>query len=288
MHAAFQDINTYLDRPLTLLDKRRDKVALVVLSALISTIFIIIYNPLSVNDMVIQSWLGFTLPISLCGILGALTLLLSQFVLKPMIRLPNMKAKQFILWACFELFLISLVILFFYGESGPPLLTEYLITARFALIITIVPYMLSCLLIALFKKQNKDIRQTADSSQGKIIGFANLSDSSGKSQLIVQHQDLICLKAQDNYVQVTYRLNGSTDKMLIRSSMKSLEQKLPTEQFLRIHRSHLINKDYIRSVVRQNNKMAVIMNHTDDTPMPVSSTYQAALDRQFKRQISMA
>ena len=288
MHAAFQDINTYLDRPLTLLDKRRDKVALVVLSAFISTIFIIIYNPLSVNDMVIQSWLGFTLPISLCGTLGALTLLLSQFVLKPMIRLPNMKAKQFILWACFELFLISLVILFFYGESGPPLLTEYLITARFALIITIVPYMLSCLLIALFKKQNKDIRQTADSSQGKIIGFANLSDSSGKSQLIVQHQDLICLKAQDNYVQVTYRLNGSTDKMLIRSSMKSLEQKLPTEQFLRIHRSHLINKDYIRSVVRQNNKMAVIMNHTDDTPMPVSSTYQAALDRQFKRQISMA
>lgn len=286
MRTEIHKINTYLDRPLTLLDRRRDRFALVVLSAVVSTIFIIIYNPLSVNDMVIQSWLGFTLPIGLCGILGALTLCLSQFLLKPMLGLQNMKTKQFILWACFELFLISLVILFFYGESGSLLITEYLITARFAIIITIVPYMLSCLLIALFQKQSGDQSSTT-SYEGQLLGFVNLKDSSGKSKLKVQYQDLICLKAQNNYVEATYHLNGSTEKTLIRSSMKSIEKILPKYQFLRVHRSHLINKDHIKNIVRQSNKLAVMMNHTDYTPIPVSSTYRAALDHQFNGQISI-
>ncbi len=279
-------VNSYLDRPSALLDEHREKVALVVLSAIISSIFVSVYNPLNINDIVIHSWLGFTLPVGLCGIIGASTLLLTQFVLRPAFGLRHMKIKQFIFWACLELFVISLVILFFYGETGQSLIQEYLITARLAVIITIIPYVLSCLLIAMIKKESSHVDQTEE-RDGNVHDFANLSDAKGKSKLIVKHKDLICLKAQDNYVQVTYMLNGRSEKTLIRTSMKAIALKLPKSQFLRIHRSHVINKDQIKNIVRQNNKLEVMMSYTDDIPIPVSSTYRDALDRQFSEQISL-
>lgn len=280
-------INSYLDRPLRLLDKHREKVALVVLCAISSCIFINVYNPLNVNDIEIQSWLGFTLPVGLCGIVGAATLLFTQFILRPWFGVSQMNIRQFVLWACLELFVISLVILFFYGETGQSLIQEYFVTARLAVIITIVPYMLSCLLIALILKESTP--DAPSKRQGVILqDFANLLDANGKTKLVVKFEDLICLKAQDNYVQVTYLLNGSTEKTLIRTSMKSIAQGLDESQFMRIHRSHLINKEHIKSVLQQNGKLEVIMSHTDDRPLPVSSTYRATLNRQFYKQISLA
>lgn len=67
-----------------------------------------------------------------------------------------------------------------------------------------------------------------------------------------QNQDLISLEvknilfveAYDNYAYI----QTTTEKFLISHTLKSVEEKLPSAGFLRVHRSYLINFAFIKSI----------------------------------------
>ncbi len=88
----------------------------------------------------------------------------------------------------------------------------------------------SAISIALYKqKQNKltPSKQTNDSFFIKI----------GYDLVKIKYDDINYIKAEDNYT--TIYLNN--DDLLASMSLKLLAEKLPSDQFIRIHRSYLIN-----------------------------------------------
>jgi DNA-binding LytR/AlgR family response regulator len=74
-------------------------------------------------------------------------------------------------------------------------------------------------------------------------------------------------------------LEGQTKPLVVLLSMKKLEERLPSQVFMRIHRSYIINLTKIREV----NKNRVIMDA--DTYLPIGDMYkeafQAYLDTKF-------
>ena len=62
--------------------------------------------------------------------------------------------------------------------------------------------------------------------------------------VFVRTADVDWIEAMDNYV----RLHVGRETHLMRETLSHLEQRLPVQSFLRIHRSTIVNVDRIREV----------------------------------------
>lgn len=77
-------------------------------------------------------------------------------------------------------------------------------------------------------------------SQDKNLVLINHS----KGFTLIDYKDIVWLEASDNYTNLF--LNNNAKKIVASKTLKEFEAILPTNVFFRIHRSSLINIDYIK------------------------------------------
>jgi DNA-binding LytR/AlgR family response regulator len=113
--------------------------------------------------------------------------------------------------------------------------------------------------LALYK--NQMLRQSVSSSEEFDSFFVK-----NRGELIkISLDDILFLEAFDNYCNLyTY-----DQKHLISHTLKSVEEKLPAQQFIRIHRSYIINITKIKSlhdgyVFIEKNKIPVSNSNRDE------------------------
>lgn len=89
----------------------------------------------------------------------------------------------------------------------------------------------------------------------------------------IRAQDVIWLEAQGDFVKVQ-ATNGRTQ--LVRETLQSMERKLDASQFLRIHRSYVVNLDHVKRV-----ETALYGDYfvymSDATKLRLSRNYRAKL-----------
>ncbi|QPH38864.1 LytR/AlgR family response regulator transcription factor [Pedobacter endophyticus] len=96
--------------------------------------------------------------------------------------------------------------------------------------------------------------------------FVFIRDSNTVRKLSLQ--DILYFEATGDYVKVSLK-----DKhYIIHSSLKTIEQKLPSNVFLRVHRSFIIN---LNNVDSSEGKTLIIKHHM----IPVSSAYRSELNK---------
>ncbi len=66
----------------------------------------------------------------------------------------------------------------------------------------------------------------------------------GSSLVKLRLRDIIFIEALENYVTLTTQ----DDKFTIHFTMKAIESQLPSEVFIRVHRSYIINKSMIQTI----------------------------------------
>lgn len=66
----------------------------------------------------------------------------------------------------------------------------------------------------------------------------------GQSRVLVQVSDINCVTASGNYVE----LETGKGCFLLRSTMKEIESQLCSEDFIRVHRSHIVSLSALESV----------------------------------------
>ncbi|MBX2914991.1 MAG: response regulator transcription factor [Cyclobacteriaceae bacterium] len=79
-------------------------------------------------------------------------------------------------------------------------------------------------------------------------------------------ESILWLEANSDYVKI------HTDKktMMVLSTMKALEEKLPPDQFVRVHRSFIVNIKHIENIDQANLQIGSKI-------IPISSNYRASL-----------
>lgn len=87
--------------------------------------------------------------------------------------------------------------------------------------------------------------------------------------LVLHSNDLISIKADDNYIEVLYIASGLFKKHLIRNKLSVIEKEHP--QLIRTHRSYLINPFHFKRWKTGQGKLIAIM--FSDIEIPVSKTY---------------
>ncbi|HEX8799040.1 MAG TPA: LytTR family DNA-binding domain-containing protein, partial [Terriglobales bacterium] len=95
---------------------------------------------------------------------------------------------------------------------------------------------------------------------------------SGSRSIFLRKGSIEWVEAQGDYV----KLHGGKESHLLRETMSALSDRLDPGRFVRIHRSKIVNLDYIREIrPLWGGDCAVLMR--DGTELTMSRTYRASL-----------
>ncbi len=75
-------------------------------------------------------------------------------------------------------------------------------------------------------------------------GYEEIFIKKGSSLVKLKLRNIIYIEALENYVT----LNTNDDKFTIHFTMKAIETQLPSDVFIRVHRSYIINKTMIQTI----------------------------------------
>ncbi len=113
----------------------------------------------------------------------------------------------------------------------------------------------------------------------KALEFSNLSKKEEKSReylfvnadytlLKVTIKDIIYIEGLKDYIKIF--LSSSSKPVITRLSMKSMEESLPSDQFIRTHKSYIISIAHIISIRKNKIKLS-------ETDIPLSDHYKESL-----------
>jgi two-component system LytT family response regulator len=113
--------------------------------------------------------------------------------------------------------------------------------------------------------------------QGKK-SIKTLTVKLGDKILLIKLDDIVHIQAEDKYVFL-HTVDGK--KHLTDFTLSTLEEKLP-EEFLRIHRSEIINTEYIKEIRKGfNGALIFVLNNFDETRVTSSRSNSEALRLRF-------
>ena len=113
--------------------------------------------------------------------------------------------------------------------------------------------------------------------QGKKT-IKTLTVKLGDKILLIKLEDIVHVQAEDKYV---FLHTSDGRKHLTDYTLAVLEEKLP-EEFLRIHRSEMINTDYIKEIRKGfNGALIFVLNNANETRVTSSRSNSEALRLRF-------
>ena len=92
----------------------------------------------------------------------------------------------------------------------------------------------------------------------------------GHSLVKLSYDDIIWIESLENYVMVI----TNKEKLAVHFTLKAILMKLPTDHFLQVHRSHIVNINKIDSIKR--NSLIIKEQHLEQE-VPVGKSYRDQL-----------
>lgn len=138
--------------------------------------------------------------------------------------------------------------------------------------LSVVDYLIKPIALPRFKQAIEKAQETLDSNKQEVKveeqGFVFVKDNGVLKRITID--DILFLEAMGDYVKV----HTPQKFHVVHATLKSIEEKLPSSKFLRVHRSYIvaINKiDYIQEGTISIGK----------TTIPVADTHKSSLNRRL-------
>jgi DNA-binding LytR/AlgR family response regulator len=212
---------------------------------------------------------------------GMAALALTQLAFRSLFNVTLTTRINFFGWLLVEFFFISLAMhaVNVYLLDLPFInLPEYLETLKYTLMVLVLPYFLGILL--LFVQQQLLVVEELTIKANKTMAPESIaiSDENGKIVVQMSVQNILYFKSEDNYILLYYKGEKDVKKELIRNTLKKLETELDLPNFIRIHRSYMINAQNVVTVLRTSQGYRVKMDAGSHPILSVSATYQRAFE----------
>ena len=180
---------------------------------------------------------------------------------------------QYALWSFGEIFVFScfaaLYMALVYGSFGYfPALGVCL---RMSFAVISYPYIIFALLIAFIRPDEDSV------AEEDLVRFA---DSTGRLKLVIAHDVLLYIEAQENYVSIHYMEGEKLKEYSLRQSMRGIEDLMSKHGIIRCQRSYFVNPRHVK--VLRRDKEGFIQAELDintSKPVPVSPKYYEQLSK---------
>ena len=142
-----------------------------------------------------------------------------------------------------------------------------------------MPYLVAtgiipALLIIWFERNHAAVKLPAEKFR--------VMDHNGRELVQLSPEDLLLVKASDNYVELVYQIGQKTTTSLIRATLSGIAKQLEAHPHLvRCHRSYLVNLSRVHQT--SGNKQAYQLHlDRDDIQVPVSRKYVSPILRRLQ------
>lgn len=204
----------------------------------------------------------------LIGVVG-----ISRIVMTTVGRNIRLSWWRYVLWSIGEVFVFScfaaLYMALIYGDYGYfPALGECL---RLSFATLSYPYIIFALLIPLISPDEEEV------AEEDLVRF---TDSTGRLKLVIAHDVILYVEAQENYVSIRYMEGEKQKDYSLRQSMKGIEELMAKHGIIRCQRSYFVNPRHV--TVLRRDKEGFIQAELDingSKPVPVSPKYYEQLSK---------
>lgn len=124
---------------------------------------------------------------------------------------------------------------------------------------------------------NKNIGLLLENIQKKPGGFKKIALSTSDGIHLFEIKDIIRCESEDNYTKFYIK---NHKPVLISKTLKEYEELLKDQDFERIHQSHLINLNELRSYIKKDGGFVVM---SDESQLPVSQRKKERLQEMISR-----
>jgi len=124
--------------------------------------------------------------------------------------------------------------------------------------------------------KNENIKKFTNSTKEAVELVERLFVKTGTKIDVVSVDDIIKIEAQDDYVEI----HTAKSKYLKNDTMTYLEKVLPSKIFVRVHRSHIINLNFINKIEKYG-KESYIVKLNDGSTVNVSKSRIKDLKKQL-------
>ena len=131
-------------------------------------------------------------------------------------------------------------------------------------------------------RQQQAVRAVLEQMMGKSEAekpAANIEklwgEREGGNRLLVDFADILYLEAEQKKVFMV--TEGGAEKLQVRQTLKELEERLPADQFVRVHKGFLINLNHIAEVVPWFSGGYLVKLGDGSIEIPMSRRYAAKL-----------
>jgi hypothetical protein len=264
--------NSFLNNNFGLLDKKDDRLLLIIVVFIFSVIFLNVFQPFNIARWYSDSGFIQFLRLSSYGFVIAIVFLFTQFPLRKIFKIQQFTIKSYVLWLAIEIALINLGYIFLYGNPIGNFKNDLVFSLKYTLLSIWLPYSFA-ILIVYFKNHRSEI-ETLKSNANKPTEKRLLvfKDEHGKIKFSVLTKDLLLLESTDNYVSVFYILDNKVQRKLLRNTLKNLEEMLKENSVVRCHRSFMVNIANVEFMQKDYKKFNLKIKNFEKV-IPVSEKY---------------
>ncbi|MEO9869570.1 LytTR family DNA-binding domain-containing protein [Ekhidna sp.] len=187
----------------------------------------------------------------------------SAFALNELFIIHYLRINSFVRYFCWNTWeIISagsvtyLLFNYFWNFTESYWQSYFLLIGEFTSVM-IVPFAIYYLMVSLEKNASK------------AIDLQVFTSTNGKERIAIKSNQLMFVKAEDNYVSIVYRSNGSIETSIIRRRLSDLEKSYPN--LMRVHRSYLVNPLTIHRVEQKSRSVKIYFEQGET--VPVSNSY---------------
>lgn len=279
---------------------------------LLAFLFVIVYSPFQATqwfqgDRYSSATIFFIEGLIILG--GVVILAISRFVMCLVNRKNLISMLQYCFWLLGEIIIIGTVYTIIdytaLNDNHREFITIFQRALIFVPMMLFIPYTVSYLFFALKdrdKKIEKLLEETSAeplaiydelpaesekknavtantaappdiSSQTGENGIINIFDEKGTLKLSIRKDYVFYIESADNYVNIFYEKNGKLTHSMVRTTLKSLEEALHSQGFVRCHRSYLINVKKIKIVRKERDGFYLDLDQDGIGDIPISKTY---------------
>lgn len=270
-------VRSWFLEPFALLDSSKARWQLIIFCGVFGCLFLNIFEPFNISSWFGESDVSLFIIITIFSLAGMATLVVTQFAIRPLFRINLTTRISFFFWLLFEFFLLSIVmhlanhVITRHSISD---VAEYFETLKHTLLVVMLPYSVAILLLYVQEQLQVVEELTLKINRPATSETVNINDENGKIALSLASKNILYFKSEDNYILLYYKADNQLKKELIRTNLKKLEQELNHPNFIRIHRSYMINGQNLISASKTSRGYQVNMELASETALPVSATYQ--------------
>jgi DNA-binding LytR/AlgR family response regulator len=270
-------VRSWFSQSFQLLEPTKSRWLLVIFCGVFSFLFLNIFEPFQISNWFEGIDVSLFIIVTFFSVAGMAALIFTQFAIRSLFRINLTTRARFFFWLLFEFFFLSIVMhVANHIITKHPLtdVVEYFQTLKHTLFVVMLPYSIAVLLLYVQEQLQVVEELTLKVNRPVVTENVNINDENGKVVLSLASKNILYFKSEDNYTLLHYTLDDHLKKELIRTTLKKLEQELGQPNFIRIHRSYMINSQNLISAAKTSRGYEVKMELASETALPVSATYQ--------------